>query len=251
MISFVGAGPGDPELITLKGARLLREAEVVIYAGSLVDRELVRRHSPDATLYDSSGMTLDEITTLLLEGEMAGKRMVRLHTGDPALYGAIQEQMAALDLHGIPYDVVPGVTSGLAAAAILRQELTIPELSQTVVITRLEGRTPVPPTEAIERFAPTSATLLVYLSVGMMDDLVRRLMEGGRTPGTPVAVVAKATWPDQEIVTGTLADIAGRVAERGISRQAVVIVGDVLAARLQGVTPSRLYAPEFSHGFRG
>jgi len=251
MITFVGAGPGDPELITVKGARLLGEADLVLYTGSLVDRELVRRHAPGAEVYDSSGMTLEETTSILIEGELAGRRVVRLHTGDPSLYGAVQEQMTELDRHGIGYEVVPGVTSGLAAAAALRQELTLPGISQTVVITRLEGRTPVPPTEAIERFASTSATLLVYLSVGMIDELASRLMAGGRSPETPVAVVAKATWPDQEIVTGTLGTIARTVQERGISRQAVVIVGEVLGGRERGVTPSRLYDPGFSHGFRG
>lgn len=251
MIRFVGAGPGDPELITVRGARLLSEADLVVYAGSLVDRELVKRYAPRAQVWDSSGMTLDQVIQVMADAHAAGRRVVRLHTGDPTVYGAIGEQMENLDALGIPYEVVPGVTSGLAAAAILRRELTLPELSQSVVITRLEGRTPVPSGEPIEAFASTSATLLVYLSVGMIDRLAERLIAGGRSPDTPVAVVSKVSWPDQEVVTGTLADIAGLVREREISRQAVVIVGDVLAVPRGGVTPSRLYAADFTHGFRG
>lgn len=250
MISFVGAGPGDPELITMRGARLLSEADLVVYAGSLVDRELVRRYAPGAEIFDSSGMTLDQMVQVMAEAHLAGKQVVRLHTGDPALYGAIGEQMERLKGLGIPYRVVPGVTSGLAAAASLGVELTLPETSQSVVITRMEGRTPVPPTESIETFAATSATLLIYLSVGMIDRLAERLIAGGRSPDTPVAVVSKVSWPDQEVVTGTLSEIALRVRERGISRQAVVIVGEVLSPH-GGVTGSRLYSPDFTHGFRG
>ena len=250
-IHFVGAGPGDAELITVKGARLLREAQVVVFAGSLVDRELVATYAPDAEVYDSAGMTLEETTQLLAEAAMDGKRAVRLHTGDPAIYGAIQEQMAALDRLGIGYAVVPGVTSAFAAAATLRQELTLPEVSQTVIITRLAGRTPVPEREKLAEIARIGATLVIYLSVAMVEKVVAELLAGAYTPETPAAVVAKASWPDEEVVEGTLADIAEKVKQAGIDRQALVIVGDVLRARRAGLAAvSKLYDREFSHGFR-
>lgn len=251
-VYFVGAGPGDAELITVKGARLLRAAAVVVYAGSLVDRELVRLYAPEAEVFDSASMTLAETTAALAEAAADGKTAVRLHTGDPSVYGAIQEQMAELDRIGISYAVVPGVTSAFAAAAALRQELTLPEVSQTIIITRMAGRTPVPGHERLCDIAGIGATLLIYLSVNMIDQVVAELLQGRYTPATPVAVVARASWPDEQILEGTLADIAGRVQNAGIARQAVIIVGDVLAARREGLPAlSRLYDPEFAHGFRG
>ena len=251
IVHFVGAGPGDAELITLKGARLLQEADVVVYAGSLVDRELVRTHAPRAEVFDSAGMTLAETTQVLAEAVVAGKHAVRLHTGDPAIYGAIQEQMAELDRLGIPYAVVPGVTSAFAAAASLKQELTLPEVSQTVIITRLAGRTPVPERESLREIARIGATLVIYLSVGMIDQVVAELLQGAYTPATPAAVVAKASWPDEQTVTGTLAEIATLVQEAGIGKQAVIIVGDVLRARREGLAAvSKLYDRQFSHEFR-
>jgi precorrin-4/cobalt-precorrin-4 C11-methyltransferase len=250
-VHFIGAGPGDPELITVKGARLLGEADVVIYAGSLVDRELVRTHAPDAEVHDSSCMTLEETTSLISEAVLDGKHVTRLHTGDPSIYGAIQEQMAELDRLGIDYDVVPGVTSAFAAAASLKQELTLPQVSQTVIFTRMEGRTPVPERESLKEIAKTGATLLVYLSVSMIDRVVSELLEGAYTPQTPVAVVSRASWPDEQSIEGTLADIASRVRESGIARQAVILVGDVLNARKHGLkAKSLLYDSEFSHGCR-
>ena len=250
-IHFVGAGPGDAELITVKGARLLREADVVVFAGSLVDRELVATYAPDAQVYDSAGMTLEETTRVLAQGAVDGKRVVRLHTGDPAIYGAIQEQMTELDRLGIGYAVVPGVTSAFAAAATLRQELTLPEVSQTVVITRLAGRTPVPEREKLSEIARIGATLVIYLSVGMVERVVAELLAGAYTPETPVAVVAKASWPDEEVVEGRLSDIAAKVKAAGIDRQALIIVGDVLRARREGLAAvSKLYDKEFSHGSR-
>jgi precorrin-4/cobalt-precorrin-4 C11-methyltransferase len=251
-ICFVGAGPGDPELITVKGARLLGEAEVVVYAGSLVDLALVRTWAPHAEVHDSAGMTLEETTGVLVEAAAAGRRAVRLHTGDPSIYGAIQEQMAALDSRGIPYEVVPGVTSALAAAAALRQELTLPGVSQTVIIARAEGRTAVPDREQLQRLGAVGGTLCLYLSAGLIERAVSDLLAGGAfTPQTPAAVVAKASWADEQIVDGTLADIAGKVRAAGIDRQAVIIVGEVLRARRDGVPErSKLYDPGFSHGFR-
>lgn len=250
-VHFVGAGPGDAELITVKGARLLREADVVVFAGSLVDRELVRTYAPEAEVYDSAGMTLEETTQVLAEAVAAGKRAVRLHTGDPSIYGAIQEQMAALDQLGIAYEVVPGVTSAFAAAAALKQELTLPEVSQTVIITRLAGKTPVPERERLAGIARLGATLVIYLSVAMIDRVVAELLQGAYTAETAAAVVARASWPDEQVVQGTLADIAEKARAAGIGKQAVIIVGDVLRARREGLAAvSKLYDKGFSHEYR-
>ncbi len=250
-VHFVGAGPGDAELITVKGARLLREADLVVFAGSLVDRELVRAYAPDAEVWDSAGMTLEETTQVLAEGVAAGRRVVRLQTGDPSIYGAIQEQMAELDHLGVGYEVVPGVTSACAAAATLRQELTLPELSQTVIITRLSGRTPVPERERLSAIAGIGATLVVYLSAAMIEQVAAECLAGGYPPETPVAVVARASWPDEQVVEGTLSDIAGKVQAAGIGKQAVIIVGDVLKARREGLAAvSKLYDKGFSHEYR-
>ncbi|KAA0891310.1 precorrin-4 C(11)-methyltransferase [Oryzomonas rubra] len=251
-VSFVGAGPGAADLITIRGARLLRHADVVVYAGSLVDRELVRRYAATADVYDSAGMTLDEVLSVVMEAVTAGKNVVRLHTGDPSIYGAIQEQMEALDRLGVAYRVVPGVTSAFAAAAALKQELTLPEVSQSVIFTRMEGRTPVPERERLSRIAGIGATLVIYLSVGMIDRVVEELLAGAYTPETAAAVVCRASWEDELIIEGTLADIAAKVREAGIDRQALIIVGDVLAARREGLKArSLLYDDAFSHGFRG
>lgn len=250
-VHFVGAGPGDAELITVKGARLLREAELVVYAGSLVDREMVRAHAPDAEVWDSAGMTLEETTQVLAQAVVDGRRAVRLHTGDPSIYGAIQEQMVELDRLGIGYEVVPGVTSAFAAAAALKQELTLPEVSQTVVITRLEGKTPVPERERLSEIARIGATLVIYLSVSMIERVVEELLAGAYAPDTPVAIVARASWPNETIVEGTLSDIAPKVHEAGIGKQAVILVGDVLRARREGLkAKSLLYDKNFSHGCR-
>jgi len=250
-VHFIGAGPGDAELITVKGARLLGESDVVVYAGSLVDRELVRTYAPQAQVWDSAGMTLEETTRVLTEAVAAGKKAVRLHTGDPSIFGAIQEQMAELDRLGIGYIVVPGVTSAFAAAAALGQELTLPEVSQTVILTRIAGKTPVPEREKLSEIARLGATLVIYLSVSMIEKVVVELLQGAYTPDTPVAVVAKASWPDEQVVEGMLADIAEKVREAGIDRQALIIVGDVLAARREGLkAKSLLYDQAFRHGFR-
>lgn len=250
-VYFVGAGPGDAELITVKGARLLSEADVVVYTGSLVDRELVQRYAPNALFYDSASMNLEE-TTAVLAGTFAdGKKAVRLHTGDPSIYGAIQEQMAELDRLGITYEVVPGVTSAFAAAAALKQELTLPSVTQTVIITRLAGRTPVPEREKLSEVAKVGATMVIYLSVGMIEAVVTELLKGAYSEKTAVAVVSRASWQDQQVLEGTLADIADKVKSAGIGKQAMIIVGDVLKARSEGVPElSKLYDRNFSHGFR-
>ncbi|HEX9080338.1 MAG TPA: precorrin-4 C(11)-methyltransferase [Desulfuromonadaceae bacterium] len=251
-VSFVGAGPGAADLITIRGARLLRHADVVIFAGSLVDRELVRRYAANAEVYDSAGMTLTEVVTVIMDAIAAGRSVVRLHTGDPSIYGAIQEQMDALGRLGVEYQVVPGVTSAFAAAASLKQELTLPEVSQTVIFTRCEGRTPVPERERLPEIARIGATLVIYLSVGMIEQVVEQLLTGAYTPETAAAVVCRASWESEQIVEGTLADIAEKVRRAGIDRQALIIVGDVLAARREGLKArSLLYDEGFSHGFRG
>jgi precorrin-4/cobalt-precorrin-4 C11-methyltransferase len=250
-VSFVGAGPGAVDLITVRGARLLRHADVIIFAGSLVDQDLVRRYATRADIYDSAGMTLSEVITVIMDTLATDRTVVRLHTGDPCIYGAIQEQMEALDRLGIDYQVVPGVTSAFAAAAALKQELTLPELSQTVIFTRIEGRTPVPEREQLSEIARIGATLVIYLSVGLIEKVVDQLLEGAYTSATPAAVVSRASWDDEQIIQGTLDDIAEKVREAGIERQALIIVGDVLAARREGLKArSLLYDGEFSHGFR-
>jgi len=251
-VVFVGAGPGDPELITVKGLKAVKQAEVVIYAGSLVNPQLLDDVHPDVEIHDSASLTLDEVIALMEQAAASGKRIVRLHTGDPALYGAIQEQMELLDERGISYRVIPGVTAAFAAAASLAQELTLPGLSQTLVLSRRAGRTPVPDSEALERIAAIGGTLVLYLSVGMLDDVVCELLDGGVfTKETPAIVVSRASWEDEQAVHGTLADIATRVAEAGITRQAVIMVGEVLDIRERDkVQKSKLYDPGFSHGFR-
>jgi precorrin-4/cobalt-precorrin-4 C11-methyltransferase len=251
LVSFVGAGPGAADLITVRGARLLRHADVVIYAGSLVDRELVHRYVSSAEVYDSAGMTLTEVITVMMDANASDRSVVRLHTGDPSIYGAIQEQMEALDRLGIEYRVVPGVSSAFAAAAALKQELTLPEVSQTVIFTRMEGRTPVPENEQLHKIAAIGATLVIYLSVGMIDKVVEQLLQGAYLPETAAAVVCRASWEDELVITGSLADIADKVRKAGIDRQALIIVGDVLAARREGLKArSLLYDSDFSHGFR-
>lgn len=251
-ILFVGAGPGDPELITVKGQKALRQADVVVYAGSLVNPALLQLCPEGCVLHDSAPLTLEQTHALLVAGARAGKRVVRLHTGDPALYGAIQEQMERLDAEGLDYAVIPGVTAAFAAAASLKQELTLPEVSQTLVLTRAEGRTPVPAPERLSRLAANGGTLCLYLSVAMMAGVVDELLGGGVfTPETPVAVVYRASWPDERIVTGTLADIAGKVEAAGIRRQALILVGEALGARQRGVEKkSKLYDAGFAHGYR-
>ena len=246
-VFFVGAGPGSPELITVKGQRLLGAADVIIYAGSLVNPALLELAKPGAAIYNSASMTLDEVIGVMSEAAKAGKMTVRLHTGDPSIYGAIQEQMDQLEQRGISYEVVPGVSSFLATAAALKQEYTLPDVSQTVIITRLEGRTPVPEKEKLALLASHCATMCIFLSVHMLDDVIGELISGGYAANTPVAVVQKASWPDQRIFRGTLETIARIVAEEGVDRTAMIVVGKVLDCNY---SLSRLYAPEFGHMFR-
>lgn len=247
-VYFVGAGPGDPELITLKGKRLIEKADRIIYAGSLVSEELLKFAKPGAKLSDSSSMTLEETHSLIVEGYRSGEMVVRLHSGDPSLYGAIHEQMALLDREGIPYEVVPGVSAVFAAAARLKRELTVPGVSQTLILTRLAGRTPVPQEESLSSLATHKTTLAIYLSVQHIDRLTRELLEG-YPPQTPVVVAYRVGWPDETFIFGNIGDIAEKVKNAGIKRQALILVGKVFGDRDE-TKRSFLYDGKFSHGFR-
>ena len=246
-IHIVGAGPGDVELITVKGRRLLDEADCIIYAGSLVNKELLNGCKAD--IFDSKGMNLDEIIDVIKERLSLGERVVRLHTGDPSIYGAIKEQMQRLDELGIGYEVIPGVSSATGAAASLNAELTLPELTQTVIITRQEGRTPVPEAEKLRGLARHQSTMMIFLSVSMMDKVVEELLAGGYPEDTPVVIVEKATWPDQQIVRGDLTTISKKVQEAGIKKTAMICVGRVFDPGILKAE-SKLYDKAFSHGTR-
>ena len=246
-IYFIGAGPGDPELITVKGQRILGEADIVIYAGSLVNPALLSLVKQGAQVHNSASMTLVEVITVMLEGVQNNKMVVRLHTGDPSIYGAIQEQMDELNKHNIEYKVIPGVSSFLATAAALKQEYTLPDVSQTVIVTRIEGRTPVPEKESLASLASHNATMCIFLSVHMIEEVVTELIKGGYTETTPIAIVQKASWPEEKIVRGTLGDIAQKIKENDIMRTAMIVVGQCLDT---SYSLSRLYAPEFAHMYR-
>ena len=246
-VVFLGAGPGDPELITLKGRRLLDEADLIVYAGSLVNPALL--DGVRAETVDSAGLDLETIVTLMIEAARAGRRVVRLHTGDPSIYGAIREQIQRLRGAGIGCRVVPGVSSALAAAAALGVELTVPELTQTVIFTRQAGRTPVPERESLRNLAAIQASLCLFLSASLVDRAARELMAGGYPPDTPVAVVEKATWPGEErIIRGRLDTVAGQMEQARIRKTAMILVGRALAD--DDSAASRLYDPGFSHGCR-
>ena len=246
-VYIVGAGAGDPELITLKGHRLLKEADVIIYAGSLVNPALLDFAKAGAEIHDSASMTLPEVIETIEKAVAKGLTVVRLHTGDPSIYGAIQEQMDALKKKGIDFEVVPGVSSFLATAAALKQEYTLPGISQTVIITRNEGRTPVPEREKLRSLASHQATMCIFLSITMLSDVVAELIAGGYAPDTPIAIVQRASWPEQKIVRATLETIVEEIADKGIDRTAMIVVSRCLGADYE---LSRLYAPEFSHMFR-
>ena len=248
MVHFVGAGSGAPDLITLRGKRLLEEADVIIYAGSLVNPQLLEDKKETATVYNSAKMTLEEVLAVMEQAEKEGKTTVRLHTGDPCLYGAIREQMDALDARKIDYDDTPGVSSFQAAAAALNLEYTLPDVSQSVIITRMAGRTPVPEKESIEAFASHHATMVIFLSTGMLEELSSRLMKGGYEPGTPAAIVYKATWPDEKRILCTVDTLAKAAEENQITKTALIIVGDVVAGAKY--SRSKLYDPGFTTEFR-
>jgi len=246
-VYIIGAGPGDPELITLRGAKLVATCPVVLYTGSLVPAALVATARPDAKVLDSSGMTLDEILAVMIEARDAGHDVARVHTGDPAIFGSTAEQMRKMHALGIEYEIVPGVSSFSAAAAALGKELTLPELSQTVILTRAEGRTPMPETEKLEDLAKHKSTMCLFLSITLMKDVTEALIPSYGAD-CPVAVIHKASCPDQQIVTGTLADIRDKVKAAGIKTQSMIVVGHVLTST--DFANSRLYDPTFAHRFR-
>ncbi len=247
MIHFIGAGPGAKDLITVRGARLIERAGMIIYAGSLVNPALLEYARQGCEIHDSAALTLEEVVGLLAEGAEKYNTVVRLHTGDPSIYGAIREQMDALEALGLAYDVVPGVSSFLAAAAALKKEYTLPGVSQTIILSRLSGRTPVPEGESLEALAAHGASMALFLSAGMLKELCARLMEGGYSPETPAAIVYKASWPDERHMLGTVKDLPEMGEALGIKSTALVLIGAFLDGPYDR---SKLYDPGFSHGFR-
>lgn len=247
MITFVGAGSGAPDLITVRGAKLLREADVIVYAGSLVNPALLEDAKEGCAIYNSAEMTLEEVLSVMIPADRAGKRVVRLHTGDPCVYGAHREQMDALDEAGVSYAVCPGVSSFCGAAAALKAEYTLPDVSQTVILTRMEGRTPVPPKEKIESLAAHGATMVIFLSAGRLEQLSERLTAGGYAPETPAAIVYKATWPDEKVVRTTVSGLAEAARAHGITKTALITVGGFLGDAYER---SKLYDPAFTTEFR-
>ena len=245
-VYFVGAGPGDPELLTLRADRLLRSCRCCIYAGSLVSPGVLQLIPAEAETHDSATLSLDEIVAIFRKAQQRGIDVVRLHSGDPSIYGAIQEQMRALDQMAIEYEVVPGVSSFQAAAAALKTELTAPEVAQTIILTRTSGRTPLPKEQELEQLAKTHATLCIFLSAGQIETIAATL---ARFYGNdcPAAVVYRASWPDQKIIRGTLDEIAAKVLSQGIKKTAMIIVGRALS---KDIPVSKLYDPSFTHGYR-
>jgi len=245
-VYFIGAGPGDPDLITVKGKKIVEEADIIVYAGSLVNPDIIGCRKEDAVVYNSASMTLEEVLEVLTKGVSEGKLVARVHTGDPSLYGAIREQIDELDKLNIEYDVIPGVSSFVAAAAAMKKEFTLPNVSQTVICTRIEGRTPVPEKESLKSLASHKASMAIFLSVGMIEKVTGELMEHYE-PTTPIAVIQKATWPDQKIVLGTLENIAEKVKEANITKTAQILVGHFLGDEYE---KSLLYDKHFTHEFR-
>lgn len=248
MVHIVGAGPGAPDLITVKGKELLEKADVIIYAGSLVNTALLEWKKEDCRVYDSAKMTLEEVVSVMEATEKSGKMTVRLHTGDPCIYGAIREQMDELEARGILYDVCPGVSSFCGAASALKLEYTLPQVSQSVIITRMAGRTPVPERESIASFAAHGATMVIFLSTGMLKELSWELIKGGYRPDTPVAIVYKATWEDEKTVICTVESLSESADRENIRKTALILVGEAVAQ--SDYERSRLYAPTFTTEFR-
>ncbi|MGI6006867.1 MAG: precorrin-4 C(11)-methyltransferase [Ruminococcus sp.] len=248
MIHFVGAGSGAPDLITVRGKRFLEEADVIIYAGSLVNPQLLDYAKEGCSIYNSAKMTLEEVLDVMLQAEEKGLTTVRLHTGDPCLYGAIREQMDVLDEKGISYDSCPGVSSFCGAASALDLEYTLPDVSQSVIITRMAGRTPVPEKESIESFAAHQATMVIFLSTGMLEELSQRLIAGGYREDTPAAIVYKATWEDEKTAICTVGTLAETAKKENITKTALMIIGDVVTH--SHYNRSELYNPAFTTEFR-
>lgn len=248
MVYFVGAGTGAVDLITVRGMRLLEKADVIIYAGSLVNPDLLDYAKKDCQIHNSAKLTLDEVIDIMKKASEEDKTIVRLHTGEPSIYGAVREQMDELDRLGIEYESCPGVSACFGAAASLNLEYTLPDISQSLIITRMEGRTKVPSKESIESFAAHQTSMAIYLSTGMLDELSRRLVAGGYKEDTPAALVYKATWPEEEKYICTVKTLAETAREHKITKTALVLVGDVIGHR--NYEKSRLYAPDFSTEYR-
>lgn len=247
MVNFVGAGSGAVDLITVRGQRLLEEADVIVYAGSLVNPGILDGRKESCEVHNSAYMTLEEVIEVMEAAHREGKQVVRLHTGDPSIYGAVREQMDELKKRGIPYEICPGVSSFCGAAAALKAEYTLPDVSQSVVITRMAGRTPVPERESIRSFAAHQATMVIFLSTGLLEELTRELLAGGYAPDTPAAIVYKATWPDEKVCRCTVETLADTAEKEGITKTALIAVGHFLEGDYQR---SELYNPEFTTEFR-
>lgn len=246
-VIFVGAGPGDPELVTLKGFRALSETDVCIYAGSLVNPKLLDYCKKDCEIHDSASMDLIEILEVCEKAVAQGKQVVRLHTGDFSIYGSLREQIEGLSERNIPYELIPGVSSFLGAASAIGCEYTVPEISQSVIITRREGRTPVPSKESIRSFAAHQTSMVIFLSSTFVSEVCEELIEGGYDSKTPAAIVYKATWPDQEIIRGDLETLPDLAQKHGIHKMSLIMVGDFLG---KSFNYSKLYDPAFTHEFR-
>lgn len=247
MINFVGAGPGAVDLITVRGKELIEKADIIIYAGSLVNPKLLSYAGENCQIYNSATMTLQQVIQVMVKGENENKAVVRLHTGDPAIYGAIREQMDQLDKYNIEYKVCPGVSSMFGAAASLKSEYTLPDVSQSVIVTRMAGRTPVPEKEDISSLASHNATMVIFLSTGMLKELSEKLIKGGYKEDTPAAIVYKATWDDEKVIRTTVSNLDNSAKENGITKTALIIVGYFLGDEYKY---SKLYDPTFTHEFR-
>ncbi|TLX95510.1 MAG: precorrin-4 C(11)-methyltransferase [Thaumarchaeota archaeon] len=246
-VYFVGCGPGDPELLTVKAKKLIQKADVVVYSGSLIPKEIIKL-CKKAELYDAAKLVREEIFEILKNSAQKEKLVVRLHDGDPSIYGAIREQTDNLKKVGIEYEIIPGITSFLASAASLGSELTLPGVTQTIIVTRAESRTKVPKREKISELAKHKATMIFYLSVHLISNIVKEAIKGGYPKSTPVAAVYRASWKDEKIITGTLGDIVKKVRDEKITRTAIIIIGDIVNPK--SYEYSRLYDKTFSHGFR-
>ena len=247
MVYFVGAGSGDKELITVKGMKILSAVDCIIYAGSLINCELLDYAQSGCVLYDSAKMTLEEVTGIMLENEERGLVTARLHTGDPSLYSAIKEQIDILAANSVIYEIIPGVSSFAGAAAALGVEYTLPGVSQTLILTRMEGRTPVPERERISELAKIQASMAIFLSGGLLQELSTELIEGGYPGDTSAAIIYKATWPDEKIIHTTIKGLPEAGARNNISKTAIILIGNFLRGEYER---SFLYNPEFTHGYR-
>ena len=257
-VYFVGSGPGDPELITVKAKRIISEADMVVYADSLVPETIADFAAPTAEVHGSKNMALPEIMEVMLRAVAEGKTVARVQSGDPSVYGAILEQMRILEREGVEYEIIPGVSAAFAAAALLKTELTVPEVSQTIIMTRAEGRVAMPPREQLQDLAAHGCSLVIFLSVTRMTRIVRELRSAGYPPETPIAVIYRVGWPEEMVIRGTLTDIAGKVREAKINRQALVMVGEAVNPELRSPdyvaakqpASSHLYSESYTHLFR-